>query len=271
MGNLQAWIAIVGGLLTAALGILKYFNYHTRRDRMASVGQTFNSTIDGLSSESEAKKLAGAILLRRFFDSDTEQGDAEAPYGREAIAVIAALLKGTATGELQKLLADGLGYAPSLKGADLQGCNLAKAYLGQRHRARTARVVRGRLIRSVPIGWTRQAGRGGLLGDQRRDDEPVDLSKADLFGADLTGASLRGVVARETVFFTAILRDTVLKEAQLQGANFREADLEGANFEKAYLAGAQFQGARNIPTNVELLLNEQKAVPQEMKDPVLPS
>jgi uncharacterized protein YjbI with pentapeptide repeats len=73
------------------------------------------------------------------------------------VRVIAALLRDRNTDEeLQKLLADGLAYAPDLRGADLQRCNLNRAYLGE------------------------------------RDGRTVDLSKADLYRADLTRASLRG-------------------------------------------------------------------------------
>jgi hypothetical protein len=110
---LQAWIGVVAALLAGVLGILKYFNYRTRRDRLSLVGQAFNSTVEGLSSDAETKKLAAAILLRRFFDKETEQGAAGTPYEPEAVAVIAALLRNTQTGELQKLLADGLAYASS--------------------------------------------------------------------------------------------------------------------------------------------------------------
>jgi hypothetical protein len=112
---LQAWIGVVAALLAGALGILKYFNYRTRRDRISLVGQAFNSTVEGLSSDAETKKLAAATLLRRFFDKETQQGAAGTPYEPEAVAVIAALLPKTQTGELQKLLADGLAYASSLQ------------------------------------------------------------------------------------------------------------------------------------------------------------
>jgi ABC-type nickel/cobalt efflux system permease component RcnA len=105
---LQAWIAVAGALLAGVLGIFRYFTYRTRRDRISLVGQAFNSTVEGLSSDADAKKLAAAILLRRFFDKETEQGAVGKPYEREAIAVIAALLRNTPAGELQKLLADGL-------------------------------------------------------------------------------------------------------------------------------------------------------------------
>jgi Pentapeptide repeats (8 copies) len=161
---LQTWIALMGGLLTALLGILKYFNYRSRRDRLAVVGEQFRNAVDGLASEEEVRQLAAAILLRRFFDRRTEQGAAGAPYQQEAIRVIAALLRTAKSGELQKLLADGLAFAPDLSGVDLQQCNLSGAYLGDRL---------GRI---------------------------VNLSAADLYQSDLTGASLRGAKARGTVF-----------------------------------------------------------------------
>jgi hypothetical protein len=210
----QAWIALIAGLGTAVLGILKYFNYRSRRDRLTLVGQAFSETVDALASPDEVKRLAAAILLRRFFDRRTEQGTAGTPYQQEAIRVIAALLRATETSEFQKLLADGLAHAPSLRGADLQRCNLAGAYLGDR------------------------------LG------RPVDISEADLFGANLSGTSLRGAIARGTVFYNAVLTKTVLEEADLSGADFRDADLEGAKLDGAVLTGARFDGARNLPADV---------------------
>ncbi len=132
--TVQGWIGVVGGLAAAAVAILKYFSYRSKRDRVTVVGQAFTNTVDALSSEAEARKLAAAILLRRFFDGATEQGAAGRPYEREAVAVIAALLRSSASGELQKLLADGLAYAQSLRGSDLQRCNLTDAYLGRRAR-----------------------------------------------------------------------------------------------------------------------------------------
>src|ERR1035438_2267653 len=62
---LQAWIAGVGALLAGVLGILKYFSYRTRQDRISLVGQAFNSTVEGLSSDAEAKKLCGCRLFIR--------------------------------------------------------------------------------------------------------------------------------------------------------------------------------------------------------------
>jgi uncharacterized protein YjbI with pentapeptide repeats len=188
------------------------------------VGQAFSSTVDALASNDSARQLAGAILLRRFFDRRTEQGQKDAPYEQEAVAVIAALLRDIRPGNLQKLLADGLAYAQSLEHADLQRCNLHGAYLGDRKRR-------------------------------------VELSKADLFEADLTYASLRGARAHGTAFNGAVMHDTVLKDADLRNADFRGADLLGARFEGAQLSGACFHDAKNVPADVIDLLDDEGNVP----------
>jgi len=266
--QVQSWVAVIGSLAAALLGILKYFNYRSRRDRIAAVGSAFSSTVEGLSSESQPKKLAAAILIRRFFDTQTEQGEAGAPYNREAIAVIAALLRGTPASELQKLLADGLGYAPTLRKADLQGCNLSRAYLGQRQPT-SGRAMRrfGSRLRSRKT--SEDEHQSGALGSAERFHAHIDLTEADLFEADLSGASLRNAHARGAVFYRATLRDTVLEGALLQGADFREAELEGTRLTGAGLAGAKFLGAANIPANVEVLLDESGTVPEGLTDPVI--
>jgi hypothetical protein len=215
MASVQVWVALVGGLTTAILGILKYFNYRTRTDRLTIVGQSFSETVGALAATDEIKRLAAAILLRRFFDPHTEQGSGRTPYQKEALRVIAALLRGTQEeSEFQKLLADGLGHAPDLQGADLQGCNLSGAYLGDR------------------------------LG------KPIDISGADLYQANLSRASLRGAIARETVFYGATLANTVFEGADLTSADFRDADLAQARFGGAILDGARFDGARNVPEEI---------------------
>jgi len=239
---LQAWVAVVGALLASGLGILKYFNYRSRRDRVSLVGQAFNSTVEGLSSDAETKKLAAAILLRRFFDEETEQGEAGTPYKSEAVAVIAALLRNSQTGELQKLLADGLAFASSLEGADLQQCNLSGAYLGQRPRATVAHGAARLFSARRKARSARGRGRGGRSVDPTVT-APIDLTEADLFGANLTGASLRSGIAKSAVFYTAIAQGAVFEEADLEGADFRQADLKEARFAGAHLERADFRQA----------------------------
>jgi uncharacterized protein YjbI with pentapeptide repeats len=257
---LQAWIAVLAALSAGLLGIFRYFSYRTKRDRISLVGQAFSSTVEGLSSDAETKQMAAAILLRRFFDKGTEQGAPGTPYEHEAVAVIAALLRNTETGELQKLLADGLAYASSLRGADLQKCNLNEAYLGKRPRVAVAHAGL-RLLAAGRLGaWGPGGGRAVPPGGAGTA-EPIDLSEADLFSAKLIGASLRGAVARSAVFYTAEARQTVFEGAHLEGADFRDAELEGARFTGAWIERARFGGAHHVPQNVARLLDQDGQVP----------
>jgi uncharacterized protein YjbI with pentapeptide repeats len=171
---------------------------------------------------------------------------------------------------LQKLLADGLAYASSLRGADLQECNLSRAYLGQRPRT----VVTHASLRLLSVG-RRDRPQARDVGDeavrQLSPAAPIDLTMADMFHADLAGASLRGATAVSAVFYTAIARKTVFEQAHLEGADFREAELEGARFTGAWIERARFKGASHIPANVAQLLDQDGQAPLGQECPYPPS
>ncbi len=219
LGSLGAFLTAVVGALVA---VFQYFNISTRRDKAAAARKSFDAVTTSLASEKEVDRLAGAILLRRFFDPTSEVSNKDTPYATEAVNVIAAILRDQPTGNFQKLLADGLAFAPSLYGADLQKTNLNNAYLGA------------------------------------RDARKVDLRKADFFDANLTEASLKESNAREAVFYKARLTNAVLRNADLRKANFVEADLCGANFVGAKLGGANFKGARNLPPEFKAHLKDDR-------------
>jgi uncharacterized protein YjbI with pentapeptide repeats len=217
----------------------------------------------------QRKGRAPVYRHRRFFDKGTEQGAAGTPYEHEAVAVIAALLRNTVTGELQKLLADGLAYASSLQGADLQECNLSRAYLGQRPRAVVAHAS-VRLLAARRWGQLRTAGAADDQPSSPGPGAPIDLTVADLFHADLTSASLRGAIARNAIFYTAVAKGTVFEGARLEGADFRQAELEGARFTGAWIERARFDGAHEVPPNVARLLDQGGQVPAGEGMPVPP-
>lgn len=198
--------------------------YLSRRDRQVAAREAFRSVVESLSSEVEAQRLGGVILLRRFLDSRSELGAGGTPYARESIDVIAALLRETETGNFQKLLADGLLFAPSLEGLDLQRTNLQHAYLGS-----------------------------------KSADVATNLRGADFYRADLSGASLKGADASNAGFYQARLHNTVLKSTNLSGAYFFEADLLGAKFDGATLTGASFERARNFPKELAVHITEDGA------------
>ena len=207
--SIATLITAFAGLVTTVIAVTKYLS---RRDKMIAARNVFRTVVESLSSESEIQRLGGAVLLRRFFDPHTELGIGNTPYASEAIDVIAAILREVETGNFQKLLADGLRYAPNLENVDLQRTNLQKAYLG------------------------------------KKDGRMPNLKGADFYRADLSGASLKGANASGAIFYQARLHNTVFKNTGLSESYFFEADLIGSNFEGAYLYGANFKGARNIPT-----------------------
>lgn len=215
--------SVVVGAVVAVLGVVGYQN---RRARLSAIRSAFNDVIGLLAARDAERQLAGAILLRRFLDPSSELGIRDgllrrrAPYAKEARDVMAAALRGVPRGNLQKLLADGLAHAETLKCADLQRTNLQDAYLGPRE----------------------------CDGSVERADF---LEHADFYRADLSGASLRGAKAQRAVFYQARLQGTVLRNADLRDAIFFGAELSGADFGGALLAGASFAEARNIP--VELI------------------
>jgi Pentapeptide repeats (8 copies) len=161
IGVVSAFTAIAAVAVTA----FGYVGYQNRRERLAAIRKALDEVVGSLASEDEERRLAGAILLRRFFDAKSEFGlrtlvppRRRAPYADESLSVIAAVLRGLETSNFQKLLADGLAYSPGLRLADLQKTNLQNAYLGTRYKG-------------------------------------VSLDRADFYRSDLSGASLKGCSA----------------------------------------------------------------------------
>ena len=203
--DVTALIAVATGVVTlvaAVVGLLRYFNYRTKTERKALVGQAFASIVAGVSQGDDLARLANAILLRRFFDPHSEYAVAGLPYADDAKSVMTALLRTLPRGDLQKLLADGLAHAPSLANADLQRANLSGAYLGG------------------------------------ADVSHADLFRADLSGASLKGARAIGATFYQARLVGTVCRHCDLRranffEADLTRAQFDGAILAGANFRGA--------------------------------------
>jgi hypothetical protein len=224
VGSVVSLGSAVAGAFVAFLGVMGYQN---RRARLSAIRTAFNDVVGALSADDARRQLAAAVLLRRFFDPASELGARDllgrrrAPYSGEALSVMAAVLRGLPSGDLQKLLADGLAYAPTLAGADLQRANLQGAYLSSRQTEGT-------------------------------------LERADFYRADLSGGSLKRARAANAVFYQARLRGTVFRDADLRGANFFESDVTGANFAGARLEGASFAGARGVPAELGPFLDAER-------------
>src|ERR1035437_2458037 len=82
--DIQIWVGIAGSLVTISVSVLGILNFQLRRDRSAAVGAAFKDVVDSLASHNPTLRMAAAILLRRFFDSRSEQGAAHNGLGRFA-------------------------------------------------------------------------------------------------------------------------------------------------------------------------------------------
>jgi uncharacterized protein YjbI with pentapeptide repeats len=269
--GLVTLLTALAGFAAAVLGVLQYFKYRTRRDRIALIGTAFEAVVEALASDDEVKRMAAAIRLRRFFDPAAElamgaprwprsrrDGRAELPYAADAVNVIVAILREQPPGNFQKLLADALTKAPAaaLAGADVQRANLQNAWLGE------VELPAADFYRADLAGASlKEANLDGAKFYEARLARTrlvrASLRGANFFGADLSGANLSGADLREASFDQARARQAVFAGARLAGADFggadvRDADfsgtdLEGAGFDGARLDGAIFEGATNVP------------------------
>lgn len=199
------------GLLAAGGALWFAARSYLLRENKKAIGIAFRETVTSLSSEKIEVRMASAILLRRYFDRESELGIGGAPFAPITVNVISALLKTLQTSDFQKLLADGLRYAPPkcLRKGDFQRANLSKAFLSGKE---------------------------------------IDMQNADFFQANLSGASFAEANLRNAQFFQAILSGTVFRNSKLEDANFKSATLEDIKFTGANLTGAKFNGAvlRNV-------------------------
>jgi Pentapeptide repeats (8 copies) len=189
----QAWLTVGGAFLAAVIGVFKYFNYRSKRDRIAVVGASFSATVEALASDNETRRMAAAVLLRRFFDRKTEQGTAGTPYLSETVEVIAGLLREAHPERLQKVLADGLRNAYlGMKKGDKKSLNLSQADLFE-----------------------------------------ADCSGASLRGVTAVGAVFHRCTLVRTVLTDANLEGADFRAARLTRAQFTGAHIGGARFEGA--------------------------------------
>ena len=246
-------LTTIAGLVAAVLGIVKYFNYRTKRDRIAAIGTAFEAVVEALASDDEVKRMAAAIRLRRFFDPRGELATGglwprlRQLRGREGHqagqATNQAATAGTTEGtprnrnRLWKLSRDELPYA-----AD--ALNVIVAILREQPPGNFQKLLADALTKApkeLLAGADIQKAnlQNAWLGQ-------IDLPEADFYRADLSDASFKEATAQGVKFYEARLARTRFVRAKLQEANFFGADLPRAEFTGAVLSGAKFEQARAI-------------------------
>lgn len=250
-GNATGLVAALttgAGLVAAVLGIFKYFNYRTKRDRIAAVGTAFEAVVEALASDDEVKRMAAAIRLRRFFDPRAELATgglwpwlrrlrrrddvhrAEQATQQDAIAGKPRHVHQpwTLTSEELPYAADALNVIVAILREQPPG-NFQKLLADALTKA-PKELLAGADIQKANL-------QNAWLGR-------IDLPGADFFRADLSNASFKEATAQGAVFYEARLTRTRFTRAKLQEANFFGADLSRAEFNDAVLAGATFDQTR---------------------------
>jgi len=202
--SIEVLIAIIGGVIAILGTIFKSYKYFENKlknkflkENQKLLTETFESVVAKLSSEILSEKISSAILLRRFFDENSYLGLGNTTLEKDTIDVIASMLKVENTGDFQKLLADSLQYANSLKNSDFQKANLTNAVLGK---------------------------------------ENLDFSDSDFYKANLTNASFKdkngkGANLTSCVFYESILHNTNFSGSNLKGSIFYKANFKNTNFD----------------------------------------
>ena len=244
-------LTATAGLVAAVLGIVKYFNYRTKRDRIAAVGTAFEAVVEALASDDDVKRMAAAIRLRRFFDPRGELAtgglwprlpqlrareghQAEQATNQDATA---GTTEGTPRhrGRFWKLTRDELPYA-----AD--ALNVIVAILREQPPGNFQKLLADALTKApkeLLAGADIQKAnlQNAWLGQ-------IDLPEADFYRADLSDASFKEATAQGVKFYEARLARTRFVRAKLQEGNFFGADLPRAEFTDAVLTRAKFDQAR---------------------------
>lgn len=214
---------VIAALATLVVTIVKLVDYiakdsHSKADNMHA---NFNSTLNGLKSDSETERITSAILLRRYIN-DLNFFKRATTYKKDALNVMSSLLRITTCGEFQKALADSLSFTVDVQHQDFQYANFQNAII---------KVSGGKHI---------------------------NMSHADFYQADLSYASINNAKCVETVFCGCNMRNTKFRNCNLRNCDFRGANLSGAKFldgSECKLEGAKFKNATNIPSAILEHLN----------------
>lgn len=222
-GDVLTIITVVLGLLTILVTpIVSGIQQQTR------LSQEFQSCSKSLYSDNPIEQASAAILLRGFLKKRRVAWFFRIDYTREAKNLIVALLRTSIPTILQKNLADGLSYANSLKGQDLQHVNLIGALIKPKSRIRYE-TTKLKIYKS----------------------KRLSMKSADMFHAVIQDCSINNVNGKGAFFLYAILSGTSFRNCILKNAKFQNANVSHVRFdEDCILDGAVFKDAIGINTAV---------------------
>ena len=70
--DVGASVSIGSAVVGALVAIFGVMGYQSRRARLSAIRSVFNDVVSALASAERERQLAGAVLLRRFFERSSE-------------------------------------------------------------------------------------------------------------------------------------------------------------------------------------------------------
>lgn len=192
------------------------------------LSQEFQSCSKSLYSDNPIEQASAAILLRGYLKKRRVGLFFSVDYSREAKNLIVALLRTSIPTVLQKNLADGLSYANSLEGQDLQHVNMIGALIKPKSRIKYE-----------------------ITKEEKYKRQRLSMKNADMFHAVIQESSINNVDATEAVFLYAILCGTSFRNCILKNARFQNSNVSNVRFDKdCQLEGANFKDAIGIESAI---------------------
>ena len=207
--------AIITALAAVIIFVFQYVkNYNERYKQYAS---------DLYREDNQTAQITSAILLRSYL---TPQWlGLNRFYVKSTLNLIAAILRHTQNGNLQKTLADSISYVAKADGQDFQYANMYKCSIKPKSR--------------IQYEITR---------DSKLLQKRISLRCADFFKADISQSVVYHIDAERGVFYESMLCGTTFHNCILKNADFKRADLHHLKFKGCDLMGANFAGAHRLDT-----------------------
>jgi uncharacterized protein YjbI with pentapeptide repeats len=207
--------AIVTVLAAIVIFIFQYIrNYNERYKQYAS---------DLYREDNQTAQITSAILLRSYLTPNWF--GLNWSYVKSTLNLIAAILRHSVNGNLQKTLADSVSYVSKADGQDFQHANMYRCSIKPKSRIEYE-----------------------ITGNEKLLDKRLSLRCADFYKANISQSGLYSINADCAVFYESLLYGSTFHNCILTNADFRSADVHNLKFKDCELMGANFAGARRLDT-----------------------
>jgi hypothetical protein len=206
-------VTVASTLISFFAAAVVFIYQHRKHD-----ADMFSDCTKSLHSDNEVSRITAAILLRSYLRKPG--------FRKSALKVYVALLRVLPKGNVQKTLADGLGYIDKAIGHDFQKINMHDVLI-------------------KPKSYIKYE----ITENDKFKRFKIMMQRADFYRSNITECSIHSVNFDKAVFYDARLYKTTFRNCTFQKADFRGSDMNGVKFIDCNLEGAEFKGAKRLETS----------------------